>query len=128
MHGTESIQLLGSLCCGRSPRALLLSCRFFLGSHTSVADAEVAATVADLLAADKGHTRSLIPKLYKLYCNNPDLQRIPPLELLQHPKVHLSTSLRGSLHSLIAYYHLLAQRQSRIFVVVGDHPFKSTTN
>lgn len=53
----------------------------------SVADAEVAATVADLLAADKGHTRSLIPKLHKLYCNTPDVQQIPPVHLLQHPKV-----------------------------------------
>ncbi|KAL3163166.1 hypothetical protein ABBQ32_009574 [Trebouxia sp. C0010 RCD-2024] len=61
--------------------------QFFLGSQTSVADAEVAATVADLLAADKGHTRSLIPKLHKLYCNTPDAQQIPPMHLLQHPKV-----------------------------------------
>ena len=59
-----------------------------MGSHTSVADAEVAVLVADLLAADKGHTRSLIPKLHKLYCTSSDMQQIPPMQLLQHPKVH----------------------------------------
>lgn len=64
-----------------------MSRRFFLGSHISVADAEVAATVADLLAADQGHTRSLIPKLHKLYCNSSDEQQMPPMQLLQHPKV-----------------------------------------
>ena len=69
------------------PRVVLVSRRFFVGSHMSVADAEVAATVADLLAADKGHTRSLIPKLHKLYCNSSDEQQIPPVKLLQHPKV-----------------------------------------
>lgn len=61
--------------------------QFFLGSHTSVADAEVAVLVADLLAADKGHTRSLIPKLHKLYCTPPHAHQIPPMTLLQHPKV-----------------------------------------
>jgi len=43
--------------------------------------------VADLLAADKGHTRSLIPKLHKLYCTPPHAHQIPPMALLQHPKV-----------------------------------------
>ena len=57
----------------------------------SVADAEVAATVADLLAADKGHTRSLIPKLHKLYCNSSEEQQMPPMQLLQHPKVREAT-------------------------------------
>ena len=66
---------------------MCMLCRFFLGSHTSVRDAEVAATVADLLAAGKGHTRSLIPKLHKLYCGATDSQLIPPMTLLQHPKV-----------------------------------------
>lgn len=61
--------------------------QFFVGSHTSVADAEVAALVADLLAADKGHTRSLLPKLHKLYCASPDAQQVPPIQMLQHPKV-----------------------------------------
>ena len=74
---------------GRQGSGLCMLCRFFLGSHTSVTDAEVAATVADLLAADRGHTRSLIPKLHKLYCGATDPQQIPPLELLRHPKVHV---------------------------------------
>ena len=43
--------------------------------------------VADLLAADKGHTRSLIPKLHKLYCTPHQAHQIPPMALLQHPKV-----------------------------------------
>ena len=72
---------------GRPHHATILPCRFFVGSHTSVADAEVAVLVADLLAADRGHTRSLIPKLHKLYCSPAHAQQTPPMELLQHPKV-----------------------------------------
>ena len=68
-----------------------------MGSHTSVADAEVAALVADLLAADKGHTRSLLPKLHKLYRASPDAQQVPPIQMLQHPKVSSSTSFRHCL-------------------------------
>ena len=77
---------LSKPCCMSSSQhhANILSCRFFLGSHTSVADAEVAVLVADLLAADKGHTRSLIPKLH---CTPPHAHQIPPMALLQHPKV-----------------------------------------
>ena len=71
--------------------------RFFVGSHTSVADAEVAALVADLLAADKGHTRSLLPKLHKLYCASPDARQVPPIEMLQHPKVRSNTNVQEGL-------------------------------
>ena len=66
-----------------------LVCRLFTDSSSSAADAdaEVAVLVADLLSVDRNHTRSLLPKLHKLYCAAPDLEQIPPLKLIRHPKV-----------------------------------------
>lgn len=58
-----------------------------MDSSSSAADAEVLVLVADLLSVDRNHTRSLLPKLHKLYCAAPDPAQIPPLKLIRHPKV-----------------------------------------
>lgn len=65
-------------------------CRLFMDSGSSAGDAEVAVLVADLLSVDRSHTRSLVPKLHKLYCAAPDASQIPPLKLLRQPKVWVS--------------------------------------
>ena len=83
-----------------------------MGSHTSVADAEVAVLVADLLAADRGHTRSLIPKLHKLYCSPSQAQQTPPMELLQHPKVGGHSLTMQALRGLQGDLGLMLNRNS----------------
>ena len=65
-----------------------------MDSGSSAADAEVAVLVADLLSVDRNHTRSLLPKLHKLYCAAGDASQIPPLKLIRHPKVATAMSHR----------------------------------
>lgn len=69
-----------------------------MDSSSSAADAEVAVLVADLLSVDRNHTRSLLPKLHRLYCAPAHPSQVPPLKLLRHPKVCSCVSLEQVQH------------------------------